>query len=112
MNEVSSTAQMPTSAFAEAVLLLSLGAEFVTSSLHARELVSQRVKPYPRAPLCPPARRLRLPSKQLSRDSHAAMARSFQRVVPIPRISIQRFDHHNRMIDLARAGELELTGRS
>src|SRR5688572_5227064 len=53
MNEVSRTAQMPTSAFAEAVLLLSLGAEFVTKSLHARGLVSQRVKPYPRPPLCP-----------------------------------------------------------
>ena len=34
MNEVSRTAQMPTSAFAEAVLLLSLGAEFVISRLH------------------------------------------------------------------------------
>ena len=98
---------MPTSAFAEAVLLLSLGAEFVTNSLHARGLVSQRVKPYPQPPLCP-SETIGLPSSMLleecllavllSEDSHAAMARSFQRVVPIPPISIQRFDHQNRML--------------
>jgi hypothetical protein len=45
MNDVSRIAQIPTSAWAEAVLLLSLGVKFVASNLRALSPLRQRVKP-------------------------------------------------------------------